>query len=141
MSPFFFVGFQLAKICKFTSIQQIFFNNLRKTSYCYDREVTLLSLQGNQYTIYNMVLLSRDRVSASSRVGCFSDFQPENTEQSLKHSTNLHRTPCTSYNAYAFYPKCTKNRRSSERNFKNRPKNRLKSLQNRSKVSKASKIK
>ena len=87
-----------------------------------------------------MVLLSRDRVSASPRVGCFSDYPPENTEQSLKHSTNLHRTPCTSYNAYAFYPKRTKNRRSSERNFKNRPKNRLKSLQNRSKVSKAGKI-
>ena len=34
-----------------------------------------------------MVLLSRDRVSASPRVGCFSDYQPENTEQSLKHST------------------------------------------------------
>ena len=49
-------------------------------------------LIGNQYTIYNIVLLSRDRVSASHRVGCFSDYQPESTEQSLKHSTNLHRT-------------------------------------------------
>ena len=39
-----------------------------------------------------MVLLSRDRVSAPPRVGCFSDYQPENTEQSLKHSANLHRT-------------------------------------------------
>ena len=38
-------------------------------------------------------------------------------------------------------PKAQKNRRSSERNFKNRPKNHLKSPQNRSKVSKASKIK
>ena len=52
---FLFVGFQLAKICKFTSIQQIFFNNLRKTSYCYDREVTLLPLQGDS----SKVLLSR----------------------------------------------------------------------------------
>ena len=61
---FLFVGFQLAKICKFTSIQQIFFNNLRKTSYCYDREVTLLSLQGNQYTIYtNGIIISGQSVS------------------------------------------------------------------------------
>ena len=38
-----------------------------------------------------MVLLSRDRVSASPRADC-SYYPPENTEQSLKHSTNLHRT-------------------------------------------------
>ena len=52
---------------------------------------TLLFLQGNQYTIYNMVLLSRDRVSASPRVGCFSDYPPENTEQSLKSTTTIER--------------------------------------------------
>ena len=38
-----------------------------------------------------MVLLSRDRVSASPRVGCFSDYQPENTEQSLKSTTFIER--------------------------------------------------
>ena len=69
---------------------------------------TLLSLQGNQYTIYtNGIIISGQSVSiAPSWV--LLGFQPENTEQSLKHSTNLHRTPCTSYNAYVFYPKCTK---------------------------------
>ena len=101
---------------------------------------TLLSLQGNQYTIYNIVLLSRDRVSASPRVGCFSEYQSENTEQSLKSTTTIERhvLPIT---PMLFIQKAQKNRRSSERNSKNRPKNRLKSLQNRSKVSKASKIK
>ena len=38
-----------------------------------------------------MVLLTRDRVSASPRVGCFSGFQPENTEQSLKSTTTIER--------------------------------------------------
>ena len=38
-----------------------------------------------------MVLLSRDRVSASPRVGCFSDYQSESTEQSLKSTTTIER--------------------------------------------------
>ena len=67
------------------------------------------------------VLLTLGDAYALPFAECFSGFQPENTEQSLKHSTNLHRTPCTSYNDYYFYPKSTKNCRSSERNFKNRP--------------------
>ena len=75
---------------------------------------TLLSLQGNQYTIYSIVLLSRDRVLASPRADC-SDYQPENTEQSLKSTTTIERhvlpiTPMLSI------PKAQKNRRSSERN-------------------------
>ena len=37
-----------------------------------------------------MVLLSRDRVSASPRADC-SDYQPENTEQSLKSTTTIER--------------------------------------------------
>ena len=37
-----------------------------------------------------MVLLSRDRVSASPRADC-SDFQPESTEQSLKYTTTIER--------------------------------------------------
>ena len=41
--------------------------------------------------IYNMVLLTRGDAYALPRADC-SDYQPENTEQSLKHSTNLHRT-------------------------------------------------
>ena len=101
---------------------------------------TLLPLQGNQYTIYNIVLLTRDRVSASPRADC-SDYQPESTEQIIETFYNHHRTPCTSYNAMLSIPKAQKNRRSSERNFKNRPENHLKSPQNRPKVSKASKIK
>ncbi|MBS7313317.1 MAG: hypothetical protein KIG54_00860 [Bacteroidales bacterium] len=36
--------------------------------------------------IYNMLLLSRDGASASPRADC-SYYQPENTEQSLNHST------------------------------------------------------
>ena len=73
--------------------------------------------------IYYMVLLSRDRVLASPRADC-SDYQPENTEQSLKSTTTIERhvlpiTPMLSIQ------NAQKNRRSSERNFKNRPKNLL----------------
>ena len=42
--------------------------------------------------IYNIVLLSRDRVSASPWVGCFWAISPKTRNKSLKHSTNLHRT-------------------------------------------------
>ena len=88
-----------------------------------------------------MVLLSRDRVLASPRADC-SDYQPENTEQSLKHSTNLHRTlhvlPITPMFSI---PKAQKTAEALNETSKTDPKSRLKSLQNRSKVSKASKIK
>ena len=89
-----------------------------------------------------MVLLTRDRVSASLRVGCFSDYQPENTEQSLKHSTNLHRTfkslPITTIISIQ---KAQKTAEALNETSKTDPKNHLKILQNRSKVSKAGKIK
>ena len=99
----------------------------------------VLTRQPIQYTIW-YYYLGTERKHRPELIVCLY-YQSENTEQSLKHSTNLHRTlhvpPITPMFSI---PKAQKNCRSSERNFKNRPKNHLKSPQNRSKVSKASKI-
>ena len=52
------------------------------------------------------IIISGQSVSIA-RADC-SDYQPESTEQIIETFYNPHRTPCTAYNAYAFYPERTK---------------------------------